>query len=167
MFESSSADLRQRNKIRVTFHLVGEDPFDADVFLALNERLLDLLNDNRSFLPVAREDGKTVMLSKDHIISVAESKKAQNDRTGAGHSAPVREVDDGADISPYSRLKVPETATAEEIKAAYKTRAMQVHPDSLASQGFDPELVQAASLVMQKLNQAYQEIMPQDGTEGS
>lgn len=162
MFESSSSNVRHRNKIRVTFHLMEEEPFDASVFLAVNERLLDLLNDSRAYLPVER-DGQTVILAKAQIITVVEAARPQDDFSDTTQSGPTPNAQTATNLDHYGRLKVSRTATAEEVKAAYRARAKLVHPDSLAAQGFDPEFIHAASGVMQKLNEAYETVMSEGG----
>mgnify|MGYP000038287809 CR=1 FL=1 len=71
MFEKSAA-ARHRNAARVTVRLAGEPPFEAFVFLKVDERLIDLLNDARQFIPIKRADGATMIASKQNIVSIIE-----------------------------------------------------------------------------------------------
>lgn len=56
MFEKSASS-RFKRAARVTITLAGHESFDAFVFLTVNERLIDLLNDDRAFIPI-NKDGR-------------------------------------------------------------------------------------------------------------
>lgn len=71
MFEKSTFN-RPKFEIEVTISLNDGDLFDAVVFIRNDERLIDLLNDNRGFIPVKREDGPTVILAKNSISCIVE-----------------------------------------------------------------------------------------------
>ena len=71
MFEKSSS-YRHKRQARVKMTLAGQSPFEAWVFLKLEERLIDLLNDERAFIPVKRADGATVITAKTNIVSIVE-----------------------------------------------------------------------------------------------
>ncbi|MEZ5916982.1 MAG: hypothetical protein R3C40_05370 [Parvularculaceae bacterium] len=71
MFDKS-ASARPKNEISVTMSLSGDEFFDGKVFLKQDERLIDLLNDPRAFIPVRREDGATVIVAKANIVSIIE-----------------------------------------------------------------------------------------------
>ena len=187
MFSSQSGNVRHKNKLEVTLRVVGEDPLDAVVFLRPDERLVDLLNDERAFLPVQRQGGQTIILAKDQIVMITEnhwsrgggadsdpSGSADADADGHADAAGGRTGSAASDAfdptgldpdSPYAILRVSPEASAQQVKAAYRARIKAVHPDALASQGVDAELVAAASAVVQKVNEAYQEIMASRGAD--
>jgi hypothetical protein len=112
MFEKN-AIARHKNEHRVTVTLTGQEPFEAFVFLKVNERLIDLLNDQRLFIPVKRADGATLIVSKQNIVAIVE--KADE---------PVVEPEAPA---PEEEAKAPEAEAANEAKAD--------DPDADKSQG--------------------------------
>jgi len=59
--------------------------------------------------------------------------------------------------NPYDLLNVPQDATREEIKNAYRKLAHQYHPDKTAQLG--PELQRLAHRKMQEINEAYELLM--------
>ena len=182
MYSSNSANIRHKNQAEVTIRLVGEEPFDAFVFLSIGDRLIDLLNDDRHFIPARRPDGKTIIVAKSQIVSiietaapemadtqtVADDVEESHDAKESPADAVAREVDDEFTRSgrkptrrfdPYEMLRVSKDASVQEIRSAYKSRIKAVHPDSVASLGLDDELAQAALKTTQKLNYAYRKIM--------
>ena len=67
-----SGSYRHKNQARVILTLAGQEPFEAWVFVKVEERLIDLLNDDRAFIPVRRTDGATVITAKTNIVSIVE-----------------------------------------------------------------------------------------------
>ncbi len=70
MFQKSGAMYKVEEFVEIK--LVGQPAFEAVVFLSVGDRLIDLLNDNRSFIPVKRMDNSTVIMSKSNIVSIVE-----------------------------------------------------------------------------------------------
>ena len=70
MFQKSSTKYKVEEFVEIT--VTGQDPFEAVVFLSIGDRLVDLLNDERSFIPVKRMDNSTVILAKSSILSIVE-----------------------------------------------------------------------------------------------
>ena len=56
-----------------------------------------------------------------------------------------------------------ETATAEEIKAAYRALIREHHPDKLMAQGMPPEFVATATEKMKRINVAYDTVCKMRG----
>ena len=56
---------------------------------------------------------------------------------------------------PYKILGIPNTATEEEVKAAYRELAKKYHPDNYA----DSPLADLANEKMQEINEAYDTII--------
>ena len=185
MFEKG-ANTRSKREVSVVMSLSGDEFFEATVFLLLEERLIDLLNDKRAFIPVKRKDGATIIVAKSNIISVIERgevfhKAAVEDADAQAeypNSAEKAERDDPetgdasqgekpkkpsytprGHFDPYKTLRVSKDATDEEVRRAFKTRMKAVHPDTLAGLDLDDEIGKAAILASQRVNYAYQKIM--------
>ncbi len=174
MYNQRSAKVRQKDPLAVSIRLGGEEPFDAIVYVAVGHRLADLLNDERSFIPVRRDDGDLMMLAKSQIASIVEMNSAETageeiyeDKIGANAAPDEEQRDDssasekpaGRKFDPYALLKIDPSAPIDEVRAAYKSRIKMVHPDSVAALGLDDDLAQAALRATQKLNYAYQKII--------
>ena len=179
MFDRSSQS-RHKNPMRVRLAVTGSEPFEAVVFLKLDERLIDLLNDPRAFIPVRRTDGATMIVAKANIVSVTEipekadagAEPIAGDDEEAAERRQFRspdETDTGQArnerrprprrIDPYEVLRVARDAPIEEIKRAYKARIKAVHPDAIAALDLDEDLARAANNSTQRVNQAYDMIM--------
>jgi hypothetical protein len=65
------------------------------------------------------------------------------------------------DRNPYEVLGISEQATAQEIKAAYKSKAIQNHPDRTA--GLGEEYKQLAEKRMKEINAAYEKLRKDNG----
>ncbi len=63
--------------------------------------------------------------------------------------------------SAYKILDIPQTATNEEVKKAYRAMAKKYHPDKLQSK--DPALVKGAQEKFQKVQEAYETIQKERG----
>jgi DnaJ-like protein/uncharacterized protein DUF6812 len=114
----------------------------GEVFLAQGERLVDLLNDTRHFLPLMQVDGTVKVVSKSSISEASIIAKEPDEKR-----------------NPYAVLKVQRGASAAEIKAAWMKRLKMTHPDRLAALDMDEDVQYAARRACQKVNQAYDEIM--------
>jgi len=74
----------------------------------------------------------------------------------------VKQTAGGASsLDAYAILGVPNTATDEEIKKAYKKMALKHHPDKVANLGEDVQ--RAANEKFQKINEAYETLKKQRG----
>lgn len=141
MFEKTEIR-RSRERLEVSIRLANGDAVDGDLFLIAGERLTDLLNDDRAFLPV--DTGReTVVIAKSQVAEVRAIE-------------PVVE-DHGED--PYVTLRVEPSASDKELRAAWMARVKSCHPDRLAALDLDPEIVQAARKVSQRINAAYDQVI--------
>ncbi len=155
MFDKASGGYRHKSETQVQLQLAGAAPIEVTVFHVNGERLTDLLNDPRGFIPVRKGDGAVMIVAKTQIVSILESNtnKAAEDETidTLKTAAPAIDI--------YEMLHVSRAATDDEVRAAYKARIKAVHPDSIESLGLDEELKKAALHATQKVNYAYRKIM--------
>lgn len=214
MFDRSS-QVRHKTALGVRVALAGQEPFEGFVFVKVDERLSDLLNDARAFIPVRRADGSTSIIAKSTIASITETGLAgvpqqddpvvlkpedvlkggdtddvaaevESDRPPPSDPDPGTEpaaeaTKDGADphagpsegrgdapprqprprrvLDPYALLRVPRGSSLEDVKRAYYQRIKAVHPDTLASLGLDDDVVKAAHMTAQRINQAYERVL--------
>ncbi|MBI2172562.1 MAG: J domain-containing protein [Chloroflexi bacterium] len=63
--------------------------------------------------------------------------------------------------SPYEVLEIPLEATPEEVRAAYRRKVQQYHPDRVAELG--PEIREVAERRMKEINAAYEELKRRNG----
>ncbi len=73
MFQKG-ANVRSKRQAAVTVRLASGEEFAGFVFLKYDERLIDLMNDMRAFIPVKRaDDGGTLIVAKSSIASMRET----------------------------------------------------------------------------------------------
>ena len=140
MFEKTAIK-QGKARLMVRLCLTDGAKVEGELWCAQGERLADVLNDDRAFLPIG--EGEAVRCIAKSIIASAEPVA----------SAP-REASD-----PYAVLRVPPTATDDEVRAAWMTRMKASHPDRLASLGMDEAVVYAARRACQRINAAHDEVM--------
>ncbi|MDX5361163.1 MAG: J domain-containing protein [Alphaproteobacteria bacterium] len=135
---------RSKRRVRVSVERGDKGTVEAILFLAQDERLIDVLNDERAFLPVETLLGKLLLVPKREITEVTPI-----DREGK----PV-----GMTSDPYRILGLAPESTSEEVRSAYMTRIKAMHPDRVRAAGLCEELVQYATEQSQLITAAYQEI---------
>lgn len=144
MFGSSSGQYKPKVKAAVEIELNDGTLMMGSLFVAGTQRLSDLLNDERRFLPFESSEGTVVSLRKSVIARVTE----------LSQRVPIR-----PDNSPYAILGVSESAADDEVKRAYRDRVREVHPDKWAGTGLPEEAVAAVNSKMARINDAYHRIL--------
>lgn len=66
----SDQQLKEKLKHQVDIHLRDGTEIQANIFLSRQQRLVDMLNDTRMFMPVENNDGAVIMLNKSSIAHV-------------------------------------------------------------------------------------------------
>ena len=154
MFDKATGAFRHKTETTVQLQLTGQKPVEASVFHVNGERLTDLLNDPRAFIPVRSATGDIMILAKTQIASIIEFETRQREETP---DEPSKRASKSFD--PYLTLRISPDASHEEIRAAYRARIKAVHPDTVASLDLDEDLSKAASQATQKIIYAYRKIM--------
>ena len=167
MFDKNNASYRHKNGADVRVRLTGEEPFNAVAYLSIGQRLTDLLNDERAFIPMRRENGDMLIIAKSQIASIVEAEAAVNpEETQTAlpeKTAQPRRAAGRKGFDAYAVLRVAPDSPIEAIRAAYKARIKAVHPDAIAALDLDDDLAKAALLSAQKVNFAYRKIMRERG----
>lgn len=120
----------------------GLDEELAYIFIAPTQRVTDVLNDEREFLPFERPDGSVLVVAKRTIRSIRplEIGRLVNDK------------------DPYDLLGVTLAATDEEVHDAYRRSIAAVHPDRVNTLGLPEDFLEMATRKAALLNDAYRKI---------
>ena len=139
----------QKIKLAVEMEIDGGQRMLGSVFVSQQQRLPDLLNDDRAFLLFETSEGLIKIIRKSTIRSVTPSSQI---------TLPMGTND------PYEILGVAPSIPDEDLKAVYHRKVQETHPDRLASMGLPPEFAQIANDKVARLNDAYDRIRQQRST---
>lgn len=144
-----NTSFRSKKKVRVFIQLEDGANLDGHVFCSTEQRVSDLLNDDREFLPFEDLNEEITILRKGTIsrINLKEggvAKKISN--------------------NPYTILGVKQGATREEIKAAYHERVKAYHPDRIVSLSLPDDMTNFANDMLSRINAAYDSLIKQVDT---
>lgn len=135
-------------KIEVELELQDGSILLGHVFAAPKQRLSDLLNDERQFLPFATSSGIVTVLHKSSIR----------------RATPVQQSDQAEPATdPYKILGVSESISDEALKEAYHEIGRRTHPDRLFALGLPKDFIELANEKMARINDAYRRIGQQRG----
>jgi len=134
-----------KKKLLVELELDTGTIMNGYLFLGQTQRLSDLMNDDRTYLPFEDMDGAITIFTKGMARRVKPVEKAQTAAAG-----------DGTD--PFVMLGVPQNATEVQLREAYHRKVQETHPDKLSNLGLSPELVKFAHERMSRINEAYNKI---------
>ena len=138
----------QKQKVEVKVELDDGTTMLASLFLRQDQRVSDLLNDDRRFLPLQTSDGIITNVRKAAIYRVT----------------PInQEVEEDLDNDPFKILKVSETIGNDELREAYVKLCQDYHPDRVQASGLAAEFIELANNRMAKINDAYGRITRQRG----
>ena len=132
--------------VEVQVQLDDGSEFLGSLALSQGQRVSDLMNDERQFIPIHLPGGSVVILRKTVIAKVA----------------PLdQEIDQTEARDPYDVLGVPHSVSDDELKKFYHNLCAENHPDRVQSSGLSPHFVELANSRMIRINDAYQRILEQ------
>jgi hypothetical protein len=162
-----SGDKLPKRKIEVAVELVDGARVDGVLFVSPQGRILDLLNDERWFLPFETVEGGLTFLRKDAIRRVtpvadaagaAGAGSSDKSARSEGRSTPPPPPVDGDVDDPYELLGISEEVNTEALREAYRQRCREYHPDRLQALGLPREFLDLATKRMAAINAAYDRI---------
>ncbi len=113
------------------------------LFVKPMQRVSDLLNDHRQFLPLQVTDGPIVHLHKSKIAKVTQM---------------TQELDSEEAFDPYEVLGVSPAASDEKLKEAYHSLCSAYHPDKLQGLGLPSDFSEIANSRIVRIIDAYRRI---------
>ena len=134
-----------KKKLLVELELDTGTIMNGYLFLGQTQRLSDLMNDDRTYLPFEDMDGAITIFTKGMTRRVKPVEKAAAATAGDG-------------VDPYVMLGVPKDATEVQLREAYHRKVQETHPDKLSNLGLSPDLVKFAHERMSRINEAYNKI---------
>jgi hypothetical protein len=137
----SSSRAVQRNAVPVEITLSDGASLRAKVFVPMQGRISDVLNDDRPFLPI-ETDGEQLALAKSSIKQVRMPSAQGPAKTKC----------------PYSVLGLRDGASLEDIKRAYRELCTANHPDRVRGAGLGAEFIELATQNMTRINTAYAQL---------
>ena len=112
------------------------------MFIAPAQRVTDVLNDEREFLPFERPDGSLFVVAKRTIRCITPMEIGRR----------INEKD------PYDLLGLTPAATDDEVHDAYRYSIAAVHPDRVHSLGLPTDFLEMATRRAGQLNDAFRKI---------
>ena len=132
-----------RRKVAVVIDRDGGSDNDlAYVFIAPAQRVTDVLNDERDFLPFERADGSLFVVAKRTIRCITPLEMG-------------RQVNEN---NPYELLGVTLAASDEQVREAYRSAMTAVNPDRIDALGLPREFLELATRRAALLEIAYRKI---------
>jgi hypothetical protein len=144
MFESSGLK-KARNKYAVEVELDDGRVLILFVFVTPASRVIDMLNDEREFMPFETSDGSIVIYRKSAIRRLS----------------PLFAAERMASRDPYDIIDVPHKASDHEVHEAYRKAIASVHPDHIQALGLPDEFIELATRRAAAINDAYDKIKRQ------
>jgi DnaJ-domain-containing protein 1 len=141
--------IRSKLKTRTTIKLKDGSVLNGHVYCSQDERLSDLLNSDKRFLPFETMDGEIIFVTKDAMSQVMPKEKIGLENVY---------------LDPYGILSLPKDASLENIKEAYHAKVRAFHPDRLTALELPDEIISYATDIMARINEAYQRLLKQAET---
>ena len=151
---SKQAVNRTRNRVRlINFN---DSIIEGYVFVSYGQRITDLLNDDRGFIPVESASGEVKVISKRAImeIEILETPVEVENERGSSDKNVVNMISGNA----YDILGVSIGADDGVVRAVYLDRIKSVDPGLVAGMTSNPDLIAAAQALRNRYDAAYDAI---------
>lgn len=141
---------RAKKKVAVNLQLADGTLLDGFIFCNQGERVSDVLNDPREFLPFETHTSDIMMLRKGTIgtILARDAETVKKNLT-----------------DPYAILGIRKGANQETAKRAYHDKVRTYHPDKLASLDLPEDMETYANDMLARINTAYSLVLRQIATD--
>jgi hypothetical protein len=139
---------KARNKYAVEIELEDGKVQTLFVFVAPATRVIDMLNDERMFIPFETVDGDSIIYKKNAIRRLTELFAAERTATR----------------DPYDIIDISAKASDKEVHEAYRRAIASVHPDHIQSLGLPLEFLELATRRAMAINDAYDRIKLERGS---
>lgn len=142
------------NGVRQKVRIVNFNDTIAEgiVYLAPGQRISDLLNDDRGFLPVESDAGEVRVISKRAIMEIEPLGEEAVPETGGNVVTMVSG-------SAYDLLGVSADADDAHIRTVYHDRLASVAPKHIEAMTSNPDLIAAAVSLRSRYRTAFEAIM--------
>lgn len=158
----------------VTITLLDGTEIDCKLFVGYNERILDVLNDNRSFIPVEDNEGRILVIAKSSIMTANTQQITAFNTTKNlinKNLPPVQNITYEG-ISPYHVLELPDNSPLEKVRKRYLKIRELLNIENLEQSGTNPVMISLARLYLKQIEAAYLAIakldtMADNGGDGS
>lgn len=152
---STSNKKISKQRIRVAMTMANGTSHEGDLFLSQDQRVSDLLNDEREFLPFELDPDQVLFVRKSSILEVnpLEDAKPMRDNekeTSAAFSHGPMQRDEAAEI-----LGLTNGFGREDVVAAYRAIITKVHPDSGGSTFLASKVNEARATLLRHFDQQH------------
>ena len=142
MFESDK--ILAKINVEIEVHLDDGSQFLGMVSVRQDQRVSELMNDERQFLPFQMPKGNVVILRKSLISKVVPlDQHIEHDKIK----------------DPYEILGVARGISDEDLRQFYHKAVKENHPDKIEGAGLSPQYLDMATSRMVRINDAYERIV--------
>ncbi len=153
MFDSNIPKSANFSRALVAMTLKDGSSVNVSVKLTMTNRIADVLNGADQFLDIVTAEGGQMFVAKSDVRNVR-----LLDVPKANQLNLQRRSSDRAAFDPYAVLKLPRSATPDDVKAAYHKLTRLYHPDRIGALEVPDEMLEYARAMQVRINLAYEQI---------